>query len=115
MRDDDERYFERLESGLEEALSVAREARERGGDPTDDVEIPIARDMADRVENILGIDGVAERVREMEANPDLSREEATLELAADFADGTVGDYDTRAGKVEGAVRTAPSILPARPS
>ena len=39
MHDDDERYFERLESGLEEALSVARAARQRGGDPTADVEI----------------------------------------------------------------------------
>ena len=110
MRADDERYFERLEAGLEDALAVARRARERGGDPSDDVEIPIAKDMADRVENILGIDGVAERVREMEANPDLSREEAALELAADFADGTVGDYDTHAGKVEGAVRTAVALL-----
>ena len=43
-------------------------------------------------------------------SPDLSREEATLELAADFADGTVGNYDTRAGKVEGAVRTAVALL-----
>ena len=110
MRADDERYFERLEAGLEDALSVARRARERGGDPSADVEIPIAKDMADRVENILDIDGVAERVREMEADPDLSREEAALELAADFADGTVGDYDTRAGKVEGAVRTAVALL-----
>jgi len=110
MRPDDERYFERLEEGLDEALSVANEARSRGGDPTDSVEIPIARDMADRVENILGIDGVAERVREMEDDPDLSREEAALELAADFADGSVGDYETRAGKVEGAVRTAVALL-----
>ena len=110
MRPDDERYFERLEAGLDEALDVARNARSRGGDPTSDVEIPIAKDMADRVENILGIDGVAERVREMEADPDLSREEAALELAADFADGTVGEYDTRAGKVEGAVRTAVALL-----
>ncbi|MEF8778372.1 MAG: DNA polymerase II large subunit, partial [Natronomonas sp.] len=110
MHPDDEQYFERLEAGLEEALDVAREARERGGDPTADVEIPIAKDMADRVENILGIDGVAERVREMEADPDLSREEAALELAADFAEGTVGEYDTSAGKVEGAVRTAVALL-----
>ena len=110
MRRDDERYFERLEDGLEDALEVAKAARERGGDPTTDVEIPIAKDMADRVENILGIDGVAERVREMEADPDLSREEAALELAADFAEGTVGEYDTRAGKVEGAVRTAVALL-----
>ncbi len=110
MRTDDERYFERLETGLDDALAVARRARERGGDPTDDVEIPIAKDMADRVENILDIDGVAERVREMEADPDLTREEAALELAADFAEGTVGDYDTRAGQVEGAVRTAVALL-----
>ena len=110
MRPDDEAYFERLESGLDDALSVASEARARGGDPTEDVEIPIAKDMADRVENILGIEGVAERVREMEDDPNLSREEAALELAADFADGSVGEYDTRAGKVEGAVRTAVALL-----
>ena len=110
MRRDDEQYFERLEADLDDALGVAREARKRGGDPTEDVEIPIAKDMADRVENILGIDGVAARVREMEADPDLSREEAALELAADFAEGTVGEYDTRAGKVEGAVRTAVALL-----
>ncbi|MFW5964389.1 MAG: DNA polymerase II large subunit [Natronomonas sp.] len=110
MRDDDEAYFERLEDGLDEAMELAREARQRGGDPTEDVEIPIAKDMADRVENILGIDGVAERVREMEEDPDLSREEAALELAEDFAEGRVGDYDSRAGKVEGAVRTAVALL-----
>ncbi|MFW6046093.1 MAG: DNA polymerase II large subunit, partial [Natronomonas sp.] len=96
--------------GLDEAMGVAQIARQRGGDPTDDVEIPIAKDMADRVENILGIDGVADRVREMEADPDISREEAALELAADFAAGVVGDYESRAGKVEGAVRTAVALL-----
>jgi DNA polymerase II large subunit len=110
MRPADERYFEGLESRLDEAMSVATAARKRGGDPTEDVEIPIAKDMADRVENILGIPGVADRVREMEADPDVSREEAALELARGFAEGEVGDYDTRAGKVEGAVRTAVALL-----
>lgn len=108
MRAEDERYFERLESGLDEALAVAEEARERGGDPAPDVEIPIAKDMADRVENILGIEGVAERVRELEG--EMSREEAALELAADFAAGRVGDYETQAGTIEGAVRTAVALL-----
>jgi len=108
MREADERYFERLESQLDEAFDVATSARERGGDPTDDVEIPTARDMADRVENILGIDGVAERVRDLEG--EMSREEAALELVSDFVDGDVGDYDSRAGKIEGAVRTAVALL-----
>ncbi|SNZ15080.1 DNA polymerase II large subunit [Natronoarchaeum philippinense] len=108
MREADERYFERLENPLEDAFEVAREAKRRGGDPEPEVEIPTARDMADRVENILGIDGVAERVRDLEG--EMSREEAALELVTDFVDGEVGDYESREGKVEGAVRTAVALL-----
>ncbi|MGB9951849.1 DNA-directed DNA polymerase II large subunit [Haloarcula marismortui] len=108
MREADEQYFETLETQLEAAFDVAERAKERGGDPKPEVEIPTARDMADRVENILGIDGVAERVRELEGQ--MSREEAALELVEDFVEGTVGDYDSREGKVEGAVRTAVALL-----
>jgi len=108
MREVDERYFDRLESQLDDAFEVAQAAKRRGGDPVPEVEIPTARDMADRVENILGIDGVAERVRELEG--EMSREEAALELVSDFVEGEVGNYDSKAGKVEGAVRTAVALL-----
>ncbi|WP_433628770.1 DNA polymerase II large subunit [Halomicrococcus sp. NG-SE-24] len=108
MRDADRQYFERLEADLDEAFDVAETAREHSADPKPEVEIPVAKDMADRVENILGIEGVAERVRELEG--EMSREEAALELAEDFAAGNVGDFETRAGKVEGAVRTAVALL-----
>ena len=108
MREDDERYFERIESRLDEAFDRAERAKGRGYDPEPEVEIPVAKDMADRVENILGIAGVAERVRELEGQ--MSREEAALELVTDFVEGSVGDYDSRAGKVEGAVRTAVALL-----
>ena len=105
---DDEAYFAQLERQLDAAFDVAEEAKTRGEDPKPEVEIPVAKDMADRVENILGIGGVAERVRELEG--EMSREEAALELVTDFVEGTVGDYDSRAGKVEGAVRTAVALL-----
>ncbi|WP_410766066.1 DNA polymerase II large subunit [Haloferax sp. DFSO60] len=108
MRDQDERYFARIESRLDEAFELARAAKSQGHDPKTDVEIPVAKDMADRVENILGIDGVAERVRELEG--EMSREEAALALVTDFVEGNVGDYDSREGKVEGAVRTAVALL-----
>jgi len=108
MRPADERYFERIEAELDRAFAVANAARERGGDPESEVEIPVAKDMADRVENILGIDGVADRVRDLEGR--MSREEAALALVEDFVQGTVGDYETRAGKIEGAVRTAVALL-----
>ncbi|WP_423751761.1 DNA polymerase II large subunit [Salinirarus marinus] len=97
-----------MEVRLDEAFELAEAAKAQGVDPKPEVEIPVAQDMADRVENILGIDGVAERVRELEG--EMSREEAALELAKDFAEGDVGDYDSKAGKVEGAVRTAVALL-----
>jgi DNA polymerase II large subunit len=108
MRGEDEQYFDRIESRLDEAMAVAERAKGQGKDPEPEVEIPIAKDMADRVENILGIPDVAERVRELEGQ--MSREEAALELAKDFAEGEVGDYDSKAGKIEGAVRTAVALL-----
>ena len=108
MHEEDTRYFERIESRLDEAFDRAERAKGMGYDPEPEVEIPIAKDMADRVENILGIPGVAERVRELEG--EMTREEAALELVTDFVEGTVGDYDSREGKVEGAVRTAVALL-----
>ena len=108
MRPADERYFERIEDRLDEAFDHAKRAKSRGADPKPEVEIPVARDMADRVENILGIDGVAERVRELDGR--MSREEAALALVTDFVEGTVGDYESDAGKIEGAVRTAVALL-----
>jgi len=108
FRPAEERYFREIETELAAALELANEARERGDDPEPAVEIPVAKDMADRVENILGIDGVADRVRDLEG--ERSREEAALVLVEDFVEGTVGDYDTRAGKIEGAVRTAVALL-----
>ncbi len=108
MNADDERYFARIEERLDEAFDRAEAAKSKGRDPATEVEIPVAKDMADRVENILGIDGVAERVRELEGQ--MSREEAALELVTDFVEGNVGDFETREAKVEGAVRTAVALL-----
>ena len=108
MKPEDAEYFDRLESELDRAMAIAEEAKSRGEDPKPEVEIPTARDMADRVENILGIEGVAERVRELE--DEFSREEAALELVEDFVEGRVGSYESDAGKIEGAVRTAVALL-----
>ena len=108
LRPADERYFRSIETRLDEAIAVAERAKRGSDDPSPEVEIPVAKDMADRVENLLEIEGVAARVRELE--DEMSREAAALELARDFAEGRVGDYETRAGKIEGAVRTAVALL-----
>ncbi len=108
MNPGEERYFARIEAELEDAINRAEAAKASHRDPSTEVEIPVAKDMADRVEKVLDIPGVADRVRTLEN--EMSREEAALELVHDFVEGTVGDFDTRAGKIEGAVRTAVALL-----
>ena len=105
----DETYFDVLEDRVDDALELANRARSEGADPADEVEIPIARDIADRVENLVGIDGVADRIRAFEDEEE-SREDVALRLADAFADGDLGDGDDRAARVEGAVRTAVALL-----
>jgi DNA polymerase II large subunit len=104
----DESYFEKLEGRLDDVIELAERARKRGADPTPEVEIPVAKDLADRVENLIGVEGVAERIRALEQTED-SREDVALRLAEEFADGDFPPED-RDEKAEAAIRTAVALL-----
>jgi len=104
----DESYFDELEAELDEAMELAGRARDHGADPTTDVEIPVAKDLADRVENLLGVGGLAERIRALEDEED-SREDVALRLAEEFADGDF-EPEERDDKAEAAIRTAVALL-----
>jgi DNA polymerase II large subunit len=84
-----EAYEKSLLDGLHHAIEIAKQARSRGLDPSLDVEIPIASDLADRVEALLGIKGVAVRIRELEAQ--MSREEIALRIGDDFVARKFGE------------------------
>ena len=103
-------YFEILESGLKEAMSIAGEARKQGKDPTTLVEIPLAVDLAERVEKLIGVEGIATRIRDYEAQG-LSREESALAIGVDFAQGRLGNPDApKIDAVDYAIRTAVALL-----
>ncbi|MCQ1536481.1 DNA polymerase II large subunit [Methanosarcina sp. KYL-1] len=101
-------YFDGLEAMLKEAIEVANRARARGGDPKPTVEIPLAKDLADRVENLIGVQGVASKLRELETK--MSREEAALEIGRQVAEGEVGDFPTKKDAVEAAIRVSMATL-----
>ena len=102
-----EAYENTLRAGLDEAIAIAAEARKKGLDPSLEVEIPIASDLADRVEALLGIRGVAERIRELEET--MSREEAALRIGDDFVQRRFGETD-RLEILDHAIRTAMALL-----
>ena len=77
-------YFERLESETHKLYEIANEARSKGLDVELETEIPLAKDLAERVEGLVGPAGVAKRIKELEQEFD-SREAVAFEIAAEIA------------------------------
>lgn len=102
-------YFDRLDTEFEKTVDIAKKARSKGFDPTKEIEIEFAEDMAERCEKLLNVDGLAERIRELE-DGGMGREEASLELARMFAEGELGDFEKEEDKIDAAVRTAVALL-----
>ncbi|MBI2138063.1 DNA polymerase II large subunit [Candidatus Woesearchaeota archaeon] len=70
--DELEQYFLKLEQGIQLAYEVAAKARAKGFDPEETVPVPLAKDMAERVEGIVATvfpsllhSGLAERIKEL--------------------------------------------------
>jgi DNA polymerase II large subunit len=101
-----EAYFQSLEQDLIRAISIANEARKRGSDPEPTIEILPAIDLADRVEKLVGISGIAKRIREL----NLSREELALQIGYEIANREIAKFESKIQAIEGAIRTAVAIL-----
>ncbi len=104
MRD----YFDDLESRLHNEIKIANSARSRGRDPKPRMEIPLAKDLADRVENLIGVKGVAEQIRIFEET--MSREEGALAIGKAVAEGAVETFDSKSDAIEAAIRVSVAML-----
>ena len=106
-------YFDRLEADTHHLYEIANEARSKGLDVETKTEVPLAKDLAERVEGLVGPEGVANRIKELEK--DMNREAVAFEIAAEIADGTFeltgekADYDQEQRCDQG-LRTALAIL-----
>ncbi len=68
-----EKYFESLDREVKKGYNVAQVARSKGHDPMSEVEIPLAKNMAERVEGLISVvapqiigSGLSERILELE-------------------------------------------------
>ncbi|RLI29295.1 DNA polymerase II large subunit, partial [Candidatus Bathyarchaeota archaeon] len=102
-----ERYFRKLETELERIYRVASEARSRGLDPYARPEPKLSKDLAERVEFLVGPKGVADHIREFSLK--MSREEVALKIAEEVVYGVFGRL-TGEKAAEQALRTALAIV-----
>ncbi len=100
-------YHARLLKEVERVYEIARKARALGLDPYPDVEIPVAKNMAERVEKLLKIDGIAKKIMELEEEG-LSREKICFEVAKCIVEGEFGKF-SREEAIDKAVRAAVAI------
>ena len=61
----EQEYRESLRKEVEKCYDIATRARKSGLDVSDRVEIPLANDMADRVQELLELEGVSAEIREL--------------------------------------------------
>ncbi len=101
-------YHERLLKELEKVYEIAKKARKKGLDPEPFIEIPIAKNMAERVEKLMNMPGLANRILELEREG-VEREKMCFIIAKEIVDGKFGEID-RLTAIDKAIRTAVAIM-----
>lgn len=102
-----ESYLHRLKDDLDQAYMIAKEARQKGYDPSTEPEPKIASDMAERIEQLVGPKGVADRIRELSKLMD--RQDLAFKIAEETVYGRFGHLEPERA-VDQAVRTGLAIL-----
>ncbi len=90
MRSEAKRELETYESIIEKTaetlMKVAEKARAKREDPKPEPEVMLARSIGERVEGLLGVEGIHERLEELEEKTG-GREPATFELVREIVEG----------------------------
>ncbi|MCK4968718.1 MAG: DNA polymerase II large subunit, partial [Candidatus Aenigmarchaeota archaeon] len=115
--DETKEYFEYIDLEVSRAYKLAEEARKLGLDPETRVDIPVAEDLAARVEGLLSTTsqdflgcGLKEGIRVLEAKYGKNDERVALFAGLDTAKQKYIKYDTLEKAIDSGVRVAVAYL-----
>jgi len=108
MSDQMEVYFSMIQQKVDQCYEIAERAREKGLDPETFVESPQAKDLAGRVEKLVGPEGVADIIRELK-NQSKTDDEIVFQVVSDILDKKVGNIKLLEERVERAIRVGLAI------
>ncbi|MFX1297457.1 MAG: DNA polymerase II large subunit [Promethearchaeota archaeon] len=103
-----ELYFHQIQEQVDKCYSIAEQARQKGLDPELEVESPQAKDLAGRVEKLVGPKGVAEVIRKLK-NKGLPEDELVFKVVADILDKKIGNIELLEDRVDRAIRVGLAI------
>ena len=103
-----ENYFVSIQNQVDHCYSIAEKARSKGFDPEKYVECPQAKDLAGRVEKLVGPEGIAEAIRNLKIIG-LNDDEIVFKVVTDILDKKVGNIESLEERVERAIRAGLAI------
>ncbi len=105
-------YFEKIEQGVVECYALANSARTKGFDPEEQVDIKLAKNMAERVEGLISTvapqligSGVTERIMELEKEYTPLDWRVALKIALEVAKEKFGRFKDKKEAMEVGIRT----------
>ena len=104
-----QKYFSELQREIDNCYKIAEKARKKGLDPETKVEIPQAMDLAARVEQLVGPENIAPKIREV-TKKITNRELVSLDIAKYIASGKKYKFKSPEEALDQAIRTGLAIL-----
>lgn len=108
---DMEEYFQEIDKNLNKAYLIAKKARSKGYDPSKDVEILLAKNMAERVQGLISVvapqivnSGMVERLKELESKYGLLDWRVALVLGKEIAQEKFCKFNSKIEAMEVGVR-----------
>ncbi|MBD3256466.1 MAG: DNA polymerase II large subunit [Candidatus Lokiarchaeota archaeon] len=108
MSKDLENYFDLIQDKVNICYKLAEKAREQGLDPEIYVECPQAKDLAGRVEKLVGPVGVANIIRKLKTEGK-NDDQIVFQVVSDILDKKIGNIDSLDERVERAIRVGLAI------
>ncbi len=110
-------YFENIEKNVAEAYKLASKARKLGYDPEDEVGIPLAKNMAERVEGLVGAvvpqiinSGLSSRIQEIEKKFRKLDWRVALSIALEVTEGKFCKFENNIKAMEAGIRVGLAYL-----
>ncbi len=105
-------YFKKINEEVKKAYSIAEKARKKGIDPEDEVPIPLAKNMAERVEGLITSvapqiknSGVTERIVDLEKEHGTLNWKVALIIAKEVAEEKFCKFKDKREAIEVGIRT----------
>ncbi len=103
-----EAYFSQIQNNVDKCYEIADIARQKGLDPELFVESPQAKDLAGRVEKLVGPEGVAEVIRGLK-DKGKTDDEIVFQVVSDILEQKLGKITSLDARVDRAIRVGLAI------